>query len=72
MKPLTFWLAVVPLWFLFIATASAQDKVTDQILKELAELRAEVNVLKAEIARLKGENIGGQRGRRPDRRPDHR
>ena len=24
------------------------------------------------IARLKGENIGGQRGRRPDRRPDHR
>jgi DNA primase len=24
------------------------------------------------IARLKGENIGGQRGRRTDRRPDHR
>ena len=24
------------------------------------------------IARLKGENIGGNRGRRPDRRPDHR
>jgi DNA primase len=24
------------------------------------------------IARLKGENIGGQRGRRPDRRPDQR
>jgi hypothetical protein len=24
------------------------------------------------IARLKGENIAGQRGRRPDRRPDHR
>ncbi len=58
MVRLVFCTVLTVLLLCVAGVARAQDKANEQVLKELAELRAEVKVLQARLAKLEGQGGG--------------